>query len=274
VRLLAGLLVLASAASAPLAPPGELLGGGAIPENGTYGLHFVTVRVTPDGRRVKFYGDWNGACEGFTGAVTASFFKIAAIAKDGSFKGRGPLDSAVAAGPFSFQGTFTSPASAAGTGSVHFTFTPGPGRSYLCDTGTVAWQVRADRPLRGSPRPRPGAAYYGNTSQDLPFVLRVSPDGRSVVQAALLWNATCAKSKAGLSSATFTPTAPISQGAFSTTQRYTDAKLSGRVVSTDTGRFGQRAAAGTWHIHVDVVARRGGIADTCDSDRISWKARP
>jgi hypothetical protein len=105
-------------------------------------------------------------------------------------------------------------------------------------------------------------------------MLRVSPDGRSVVQAALLWSATCAKSKAGLSSATFTPTAPISQGAFSTTQRYTDAKLSGRVVSTDTGRFGQRAAAGTWHIHVEVVGRRGGIADTCDSRPISWKARP
>ena len=274
MRLLAGLLVLASAASAPLAPPGELLGGGAIPENGTTGLHFVTVRVTPDGRHVKFYGDWNGACQGFTGAVTASFYKIAAIAKDGSFKGRGPLDSAVAAGPFSFEGAFTSPTSATGTGSVHFTFAPGPGKSYLCDTGTVAWQVRADRPLGGSPRPRPRAAYYGNTSQDLPFMLRVSPDGRSVVQAALLWSATCAKSKAGLSSATFTPTAPIAQGAFSTTQRYTDAKLSGRVVSTDTGRFGQRAAAGTWHIHVVVVGRRGGIADKCDTGRISWKARP
>lgn len=274
MKLLVGLLVLTAAALPPLAPRGELLGGGSAPGTGTAGLQFVTVRVTSDGRRVRFYGDWTGTCAGFTGGVTTSFFKVAAIAKDGSFKGRGSLVSAVAAGPFSFQGSFTSPTSAAGSGSVRFTFTPGPGRSYSCDTGTVVWQVRTDRPLGGSPAPLRGAAYFGNTSQGLPFVLRVSPDGRSVVEAALLWNAACAKSKTGLSSATFARNARISSGGFSKTLRYGDAKLSGRVVSRDTGRFGADTAAGTWHVHVAVVGPGGRITDTCDSGPITWRARP
>ncbi len=277
MKLVAGILALAAAASAgaspPLAPPGELLGGGAIPLKGSYGLHFVTVRVTPDGKRVKLYGDWNGSCKGFRGPVTASFFAQVPLSKDGSFKGSGPLDSAVAVGPFTFQGAFTSPTSAAGTGNVHFTFTPGGGQSYSCDTGTVVWRVRADRPVSGPPRPHAGATYYGNTSQNLPLVLRVSPDGRSVGQAALLWNAGCAKAKSGLSTGTISPPSRIAGGVFSTTQRYNDASISGRVVSVDTGRFGATTAAGTWHVHVEVVGKGGRVADTCDSGQITWRAR-
>ena len=43
-----------------------------------------------------------------------------------------------------------------------------------------------------------GKAYFGNTTQRLPMVLRVAPDGRSVAQQAVMWNARCKHNVAGL----------------------------------------------------------------------------
>src|SRR4051812_46971566 len=60
-------------------PAGSLLGGGhtasEFQPGGNYDLHFTTVSLTEDGKTVKFYGDWNGRCQGYNGAVTASFFE-------------------------------------------------------------------------------------------------------------------------------------------------------------------------------------------------------
>src|SRR4051794_20586305 len=58
---------------------GALLGGGQVADRfvpyAGYHLHFTTVSLTNDGSHVKFYGDWNGRCQGYNGAVTATFFK-------------------------------------------------------------------------------------------------------------------------------------------------------------------------------------------------------
>src|SRR5260221_7657207 len=74
----AWLAVAAHAASCrPAMPPAaSLLGGAAAaPHAESAGLHFTTVSMTKDGKSVRFYGDWNGTCDGYNGAVTASFYQ-------------------------------------------------------------------------------------------------------------------------------------------------------------------------------------------------------
>ena len=128
-----------AATSQPALPPGgALLGGGAIGERfvpqASYDLHFTTVSMSADGKAVRFYGDWNGRCDGYPGAVTASFYQQVDLKGDGTFKGRGPLESTSAEGVFDFEGHFTGPGGAQGTGRVEFTFHSGDS-AYKCDTG-------------------------------------------------------------------------------------------------------------------------------------------
>lgn len=265
---------------AALPSPGALLGGGAVGERfvplANYDLHFTTVSVNSDGKSVKFYGDWNARCDGFRGAVTTVFFKQVDLKKDGTFKGKGPLESTSAEGTFTFEGRFKDPGSASGTGGVKFSFGSG-GRSYRCDTGPVSWQVRTSVDRSGRARPLAGRSYYGNTSQRLPVVLRVSRDGRSVAEQAVLWDAHCKKNVTGLGRATGSPPIAISSdGTFSFTERYTETygAFVARITSTHEGRFGRSTVAGTWRVKVDV--RNGSTnvkADSCDSGLVRWAAR-
>src|SRR4051794_29934648 len=69
----AWLAVAGRAASHPVMPPGNsLLGGGSIGSKfvplASYQLHFTTVRLGTSGTRIRFFGDWNGRCEGWDGA--------------------------------------------------------------------------------------------------------------------------------------------------------------------------------------------------------------
>src|SRR3954469_23741563 len=81
-----------AASSRPVLPAaGALLGGGQVADRfvpfAGYHLHFTTVSLARDGRHAKFYGDWNGRCRGYHGAVTATFFREVAVHADGSFTG-------------------------------------------------------------------------------------------------------------------------------------------------------------------------------------------
>ncbi len=260
-------------------PAGSLLGGGAVgarfvPLAG-YQLHFTTVSLANDAKSVRFYGDWNGRCDGFNGAVTASFWQRADLKDDGSFKGTGPLESTSAEGTYTFDGHFTGAGSAEGTGRVVFTFHSGS-ETFKCDTGTVAWQVRTSVNTFGHPRPQAGRAYFGNTTQRLPMVLRVSRDGRTIEQQAALWNAKCAHNLAGLGRATSSPSFPIRRdGTFGFTERYTEAygAFTAHITSTHEGHFGLSTAAGTWRVHVDVRDSAGKRADSCDSRPMRWAVR-
>lgn len=260
-------------------PGGALLGGGAIGSKfvplASYELHFTTVRLGTSGTRLRFFGDWNGRCNGWNGAVTASFFQEVGVGDDGTFKGKGPLESTSADGTFVFDGRFTGRSSAEGTGRVVFTFHNG-GSSYKCDTGTVTWQTRTSVNRFGRPKPAAGKAYYGNTTQRLPMMLRVSGDGKRIEQQAGLWNATCKKNIAGLGRATSSPTFPIRRdGTFAFTERYTEAygDFTAHITSTHAGRFGLSTAAGTWRVKVDVRDRSGKRADSCDSGAQRWFVR-
>jgi hypothetical protein len=260
-------------------PGGSLLGGGAVGARfvplASYQLHFTTVTVQDDAKSVRFYGDWNGRCAGFDGAVTASFWQRTDVKGDGTFKGKGPLESTSAEGTYEFEGHFTGSGSAEGTGRVQFTFHSGDS-SYTCDTGTVAWQVRTSVSRFGRPRPEAGRAYFGNTTQRLPMVLRVSRDGRTIEQQAALWNAKCKHNLAGLGRATSSPSFPIrSDGTFGFTERYTEAygDFTAHITSTHQGRFGLSTAAGTWRIRVDVRDQKGKRVDSCDSKPMRWFVR-
>jgi hypothetical protein len=259
---------------------GALLGGGAVADrfasSADYRLHFTTVSFARDGRHVTFYGGWNDRCRGYDGAVTATFFQQVAVGVDGSFRGRGQLDSTYAQGTFRFGGRFTGPGSAAGTGSVKFTFYTARDK-YSCDSGTVSWQARTALSRYGRPHPRAGRPYFGNTTQRLPMVLRVSRDGRSVGRQALMWNARCKHNVAGLGRSTSSPAMTIhADGTFGFTERYTETygNFVARISSTHTGRFGLSTASGTWRVHVDVRSgRTNARADTCDSGPLRWAVR-
>jgi hypothetical protein len=80
----------------------------------------------------------------------------------------------------------------------------------------------------GRARPLGGKAYFGNTTQRLPMVLRVSPDGRTVDQQALMWNAKCKDNVAGLGRATSSPAMRIRpDGSFAQTKKRADSCDSG-----------------------------------------------
>src|SRR5207253_3736180 len=142
-----------------------------------------------------------------------------------------------------FQGRFTAPGSASGTGAVKFTFHSG-GKSYACETGPVSWQVRTSLASFGRPRPLAGRMYFGNTSQRLPVVLRVSSDGRAIGQQAVLWSAKCKKNLTGLGRGTSSPSVSIRpDGSFSFTERYDEAygAFVAHITSTHDRRFGRSA---------------------------------
>lgn len=269
-----------AASGQPAMPPGgALLGGGAIGSEfvplASYKLHFTTVRLGTSGTRIRFFGDWNGRCDGYNGAVTASFFQEVAVKDDGTFKGKGPLESTSAEGTFIFEGRFTGPGSAEGTGGVDFTFRSGSS-SYKCSTGTVVWQTRTSVDRFGRARPAAGRAYFGNTTQRLPMVLRVSRNGKRIEQQAGLWNATCKKNIAGLGRATSSPSFAIRpDGSFGFTERYTEAygDFTAHITSTHTGRFGLSTASGTWRVKVDVQDTAGKSSDHCDSGAQRWFVR-
>jgi hypothetical protein len=149
----------------------------------------------------------------------------------------------------------------------------------VCHGASLRGQIQTRTALGryGRPQPRPGRAYFGNTTQRLPMVLRVARDGRSVAQQALMWNARCKHSVAGLGRSTSSPKMSIhGDGTFGFTERYTETygNFVAHITSTHTGRFGISTAAGTWRVRVDVRnAKTNKRADSCDSGPVRWFVR-
>lgn len=181
----------------------RLAGGGEPRRHRRLGDAVGQLAARRRGRRsAGFHGDSNGHCDGWNSAVTAPFYQRVEIKSDGTFKGRGLLESTSAEGTFLFTGRFSGAGSAEGVGRVLFTFVNGNSR-YKCDTGDVSWQVRTSLNRFDRSRPAAGRSYFGSTGQRLPMVLRVSPDGRPIEQQAGMWNAK--KNLAGVGRATSSP---------------------------------------------------------------------
>jgi hypothetical protein len=283
-------LVLAFAGAAPPSPaavpqPAALFGGGQVQaayDPHGFGVHFVTIRIDRTGGTLTFYGDWAQRCSGIPDAITATFVAEQVRIRSGTFSDRGDIrgQSPTASGPFRFSGRFTSATSAAGTGSVTTTWRPGNGRTYRCSTGLVRWQARVTPGLgstEGAAKVRKGRTYYGNTSQNLPILIRVGPGGRRVVQAAVLWDTTCENAKSGLGLQTTMPPHPVEGGRAEHVARYSEQRGYApgqvtRVVSSYHAIFGSATVAGTWAVIADVEAASGRRVDRCRSGRIRWKA--
>jgi hypothetical protein len=284
--------LVAAAGSAPLPPPANaLLGGGSVGTRTAPGhadVKFTSIQISPDGTRLHFYGDWNARCDG-GGVVTASFDEIVRISADGSFSGTGPVKSEVADGTFEFRGKLSRVAlggrsldAARGTGRVRFAFRPDATRTHACDTAQVEWQARTTPKVTGKARPKNGGTYYGNTSDTLPFVMRVSPDGKQIVQAAALFVLDCNNRVEPILDAEIAPATPIGRsGSFVSVERSEEtvraAELWGegsvmKYVAVFHGKFGTWAVRGGLTVKATVTARDGTTVDICASRPLSFAA--
>lgn len=257
-----------------------LLGGGAIgpsfdPDHRDVG--FTTIRVSEDGLTVHVWSDWPARCTGLRRPVTLSFFTPAPVGPDGSFTVTAPIPSTVAVGTFTLAGEFRDEATAGGTLTATFDYAL-PGRTVPC-TVSRTWEVRA--PVAGGPpKLLPATAYYGVTSQTLPFVLRTSPAraGKRVAQAAMLWTAQCTPSGTTAGGPVYSP----GIGVFAST-RFSFASVRvatqpGRIVTTTStfrGQFATGSAAGTWVVVRSLRHRPdNALADQCQTGPVAWTAVP
>ena len=269
----------ASSAAAFAPKQGALLGGGRVGPARTpnhLDVDFTTIRISEDGKSLHFYGDWPALC-GDGRSVTANVDRVAPIQPDGSFFAAGLLTSATAVGTFELGGRLARTSIggqqleiASGTGRSQFALRTG---RITCKTPLVAWQVRSAPRVVGPPTPKRGAPYFGSDDQTDPVVLRVSRDGRSIVQAGVEFGLDC-KHKRFLFASDLVPGATIRRdGSFSSTQRYRsapgDARFGAgnlaRFTAVFEGRFGASTVAGSLRVGVRVVGKAGALADTCSS---------
>jgi hypothetical protein len=287
--LVVGVAAGAGAAYTPAAD--ALLGGGSVGAQRTtdhLDVKFTTIRIQKDGKSLHFYGDWIARCDGNL-LVTANFDQIVPIAADGSFSGTGPLNSEIADGTFEFNGKLSrivlggrSVEAARGTGRVNFSFHPDPAQPHACDTTVVNWQARTSPTASGKATPRKGGSYYGNTSATFPVVMRVSSNGKQVVQTGLEFVLKCAKREQPSLEADITPTMAIGRnGSFVNVERYEEriraAQIWGegsvmKYTAVFRGKFGAWAVRGSLKVDATVVASDGTTLDTCSSGPLSFAA--
>ena len=255
---------------------GQLLGGGSVgapPTAAHADVAYTTIRVSRDGTSIHFYGDWPARCA--SGVVTASVDRVLPLQPDGSFVGAGVLNTAAAVGSFELRGRLERRSiggqeldAASGSGSAELA--PRAAGAATCRTGSIAWQVRAAPRLAGPPTPKRGAPYFGSDADTDPVVLRVSADGRSIVQAGLEFALRCRYSRFRFASEVV-PAAPIGRdGRFSAVHRYSStlagsrySGASARFTATRAGRFAASTVAGSLAVDVRITAKSGALVDTC-----------
>jgi hypothetical protein len=273
------LAVGAPSATAFVPKQGALLGGGrvgAVRTPNHLDVDFTTLRVSRDGKSLHFYGDWPAIC-GDGRVVTANIDRVVSIQRDGSFFAASLLPAATAAGTFELSGRL----SRASIGGQRLEIASGTGRSDFalrtgrvsCKTPLVAWQVRSTPRVVGPPSPKKGATYFGSDDQTDPVVLRVSRDGRAIVQAGIEFGLDCRHTRFMFASDLVPGAAIRRDWSFSSTQRYRsapgDARFGAGNVARFTavlaGRFGASTVGGSLHVNVRIVGKGGAVVDTCRS---------
>jgi hypothetical protein len=263
-----------------------LLGGGVLGAQRTTthaDVSWVTIRVAKDGKSVHFYGDnLTGACSGGQAPISTAGDLSVPLRADGSFAGSGPIaKSAIADGTFQFKGKLShlvvggqKVEGATGTAQAEFTFHQDPSHPSTCKTPVIRWQARTNPKVTGSAVPRKGATYYGNNTDTSPVLIRVAPNGKQVVQAALEFVITCTSKKQLLQNDTV-PTMTIKAGGtFSNTEAYDGnpqrvaldwgTGASAHYVATFKGKFGASSVGGSLNVVV-TVTKNGSKIDSCTS---------
>jgi hypothetical protein len=287
----AAALALAGIAAAKTALPAKnaLLGGGMIGTKFVHGAHhdvgYTSIRVDKKtGKSVHVYGEWPTACTS-TNYVTAVFDTVVPLKADGTFAGSGvtPKNDVVPEGvSYRFSGKFLGPTAAQVVGSATFAFVSN-GKSSKCASRNVRTEVRTTPKVTGTPSPKAGAAYYGNTSDTAAVALRVAANGKSVAQTAEEGWLDCKtpelKANGGPFLRNTSPPAAIgADGTFHGEETFDDstgafgAGTVAHIRSVLDGKFGATSVGGTWTVTADVVDQATNAAkDTC-TRKVTWAA--
>jgi hypothetical protein len=288
------LLVLTVLPAAPAAalPPGRSgqYGGGAVRDY----LQFVSLRVLPGGALTAHATLVTKCAPRFGDQLTESIsVRVARLDDAGRYSattkfsdrvdpGVPVTGGMVAEGTISFSARVMAGGVARGTVRVRTGYSRSEGGPKVssCDTGSIGWTARRPAPDAGGgpSRLQPGT-HRGTTSQDEPFLMRVTDDGRLVRRAGLTVQVDCG-SALGLPLDVVAQRVRVRRGRFGAaggfTRPYTDPD-GRRVVERYSwelrGRFGRRGARGTFEM-TGVVRRRseGKKVGSCSTGTVDWRA--
>jgi hypothetical protein len=284
--------VLASAPPAAALEPGRsgLYGGGAVRDY----LQFVSVRVAPGGGFRAHATLVTRCAPRFGEALTESVsiprgrlsgrgdYRATTTFSDRLEPGVPDVGGLRAEGTIDFSVRILAGGLARGVVRVRTTYTdPDDGAELArCDTGRVAWSARRPRPDAGFGAPRLRAGIQrGTTSQDEPFLMRLTRRGRLVHRAGMTVEVSC-PSGIGLPLDVVAHRVPVRRGRFGAGGEfrrpftYPDGtKVVENYAWTLRGRFGSRGAAGELRLRGVVrSAASGERIGFCDTGRVPWRA--
>ena len=276
---------LAQAPAPPSFQGGTVYGGGQLgrrsPERR---IRFVSVRVSPERRLLRFYARFDAACPGLSQGAAVSRIKEVPLAADGRFSGAEAYteagDLASQQGTWQFGGRFRGTDLARGTVRFQFTLRLSDGRSFQCDSGVVRWTVRDPLRAPGSGALRRSGAYVGHSAKPAPLprfaplLLRVSRDARRVATVAFVQTVRCRDNREHtVDPALLNTRISRRRRSFAGTASYTNSSggQTERITVTVKGRFTRRRVVGHLLVRTRIV-RAGRQVDACDSGRIRWAA--
>ena len=264
-----------------VARPNAIYAGGAF----TPAAPLVGLRVASTGRRVAFEAEAIARCAGAE-RVNERLTVFSPLAANNTFRARNHRTFRLTASEsrtviLVAAGTLTDARRAAGTFRMVVVVRRRGRAAVRCDSRVQRWEARwAPGVAPGSPAPRPGAGYYGTTSQRArfvayPFLLRVSPSGTQVETAAFRVRRRCTGVLSG-DVPNDMPATPIgADGSFSAVHRYSQRFPDAIEDFTFrlTGRFTTQGVGGSLRATSTVRhPRTRRVIGRCDSGTVSWRA--
>jgi hypothetical protein len=278
------------AAAAP--PPGRsgLYGGGAVRDY----LQFVSLRVLPGGRLSARATLVTKCAPRFGDALTESVsVRNVRLSDDGRYSATSSFSDQLepgvpavgglrAEGTIDFSVRVLAGGLARGAVRVRSTYSdPSTGAELSrCDTGRIAWVSRRPAPDAGSGRAAPEPRVYrGTTTQDEPFLMRVTRRGRVVHRAGMTVRVGC-PSGIGLPLDVVAHKLHVQRGRFGAMDEFERAftypdgsEVLERYSWKLRGRFGRSGARGTFELEGDVRRRSDGQSiGSCRTGAIGWRA--
>jgi len=219
------------------------------------------------------------------------------LSRTGAFSVSGPIDvtgpGGTAKGTFSIKGRVSEAGGATATASTQYTFTPvagspaattpaGPG-PFECRSGDQELELRSAAAPAGPATPEKGGAYYGLTSEERPFMFRLTRDGKGMEQAAMTASARCTRGME-IDATDISPSTKIAKdGSFRREEDYdfptfsleqpNDAMV--KYHADLEGKLSRGRVTGTWRITAQIVRKAdNAVVDTCDTGTLKVKGTP
>jgi hypothetical protein len=232
--------------STPASAAATEFGGGSLSLTGAFDPALSLVALRTDGSALKARAEATPRCG--KGVIDHAAVVVATTIKsDGTFsRSATARESSARSVHLDISGSV---AGNSASGQLTLTTSTKIGRkTRSCSTGSIPWQARAviAQPT-GTGQPQASVRYYGTTSQinaSVPsgFVMGVTADAGSVIQAVFAWRARCSK------------------GSSTNTERAPSMKTQDGALGTARVRSTRRNK------------RTGKLLSTCDSKTFSWSA--